>query len=338
MTNLQPTYGNFQVRGKIVGLEKENAYREGTTVDGKEYRSIRFGVKTSEENVVYVELFGMERDEVTIAHKDDNKNRKQIHWAERFEDLPEGYRLFMPVTVGLDKRKDLTEYDAVEYIRKNFKDGDSVFIRGSMNYREWKEETQVTHSIRSIWKSKKEIDFEDEKFEETNDFEQEIIFVGKEYDKENDKLYISTYIVTNKNGDFLPYNFTIYPNKTVKSSSGKESKLEKLAKKLAKFKFGTTIKVAGRIQNRVETVEIEVEEDDEWGVTPPSLRAATKIISELEIQRAFPETLIEKRYKEEDFIKPVEEEDDNPFANDDGDDEWGASDRGVDIGDDDLPF
>ncbi len=58
---LEQTKGKFKLVGKVVGINNENAYREGITKNGEgsPFKSLAFFVQTSKENRVRVELFGI---------------------------------------------------------------------------------------------------------------------------------------------------------------------------------------------------------------------------------------------------------------------------------------
>lgn len=335
MAELKPTYGNFSLRGQVVWKDRQNAYVEDVTSSGLEYRRIRFGVKTSEKNIVQVELFGAKFDEITLQHIESKKRDKKVKYGEHY-DLPEGYQLFMPVRIGLEQdengnniKKEMISYDAVKYINDNLKDGDTVFVFGSLRFSEYVNRNgetipQVTFEIRGIYHAS--IKYDDEEFEGQSIFDQQIIL--KSTQKKDNRLIVNSYIVTDNKGNFTTHNFYIDIDKYKKFARNVHTKL----------KFGTILNVEGYIHHTVE--EKEVETDDAWGESVKP-KVITNIIKELEITAAQkPSQEDIGYYKEEDFVKQDETED-NPFADDskDDDNDWGDSPDSLDNVDfDDDPF
>lgn len=323
MSKLQPTYGRFKVRGIVTGLDKDYAWVDSVSESsGRPYRIIRFNVKTSETNQVQVELVGSIQDNVYFYNREEKKSIA-VNWDSRYEERDDGYEL-IGVQVGLEKDdkgkniiKTLVPYDATKEIYNNLKDGDSVYIVGRLVYSEYETNngnkiSQVRNEIQRIYFTTDPVDFNAENFKEINDFKQDIIVVGSEYDKELNKLFVNTYIVTNKEGDFVPYQFTI---------DGEDKKLHTLLKNIKALPFGSLLNVEGKILNKVETVKIEDDmiEEDIWGDDESSFdnNVGSRIVKEMTIRRGIGSSLQKALYSEEDFIK---------------DDGW------IDIDDEDLPF
>lgn len=336
MAELQPTYGNFSLRGQVVWKDRQNSYVEDVSDSGYTYRRIRFGVKTEEENIVEVELFQTKFDEVTLQNIKTKKRDKQVKYGEH-HNLPEGYRLFMPINLGLEQdengnnvKKQLIPYDAIEYINDNLKNGDTVFIFGSPRFSSYKDRdgntvSQVTFEPRGIYLAS--IPYGDEEFEGESIFEQNIIINRTE--KVDNKLIVTAYIITDSKGNFTTYNFYIDINK-----------YKKFAMNVHKLKFGTKLNVEGYIHHTVDEKEVEV--DDGWGesVKPKTIM---NIIKELEITGAKkPEKEDIGIYKEDDFVPKKKENEDNPFVDDssNSDDEWGSASESNDDNpfDEDDPF
>ena len=64
---LEQTKGDFKLSGIVVGIAKENSYIEGETKFKKLYKTVKFGVKTSNTNILNVEIYGQE---FYLAHGD----------------------------------------------------------------------------------------------------------------------------------------------------------------------------------------------------------------------------------------------------------------------------
>jgi single-stranded DNA-binding protein len=365
---LTQTKSGFKFAGIVEGMN-DNSYNEGTIQqgknEGKSYRSVRFRVRTSPTNALQVELFGMEQDYV-YPYKQGKKGAdgkrskgetKRIPFEDR-NDLPEGYHLIgVSVSLKMEKdakgkekivRENMVDYDAVDEIYNNLSDGDSVYVAGEIQISEYEDrngeqQKQAKYIIKSIGLQKKPIDFADEKFEELNAFEQEIVFVGADVDKAS-----QTVVVTGRTiqyGDkFTDYQFYIRPN-------GKDSLVKLGAAFAKKVKFGDLVKVLGLALNKTEEVEVKsstekkkATNDDPFadaGEAPKGYdkTTVTNYIQELQITAIAKDengnSLFTKgKYKEDDFIieeliDEDEDDDKDPFASDDDE---------VEIGDDDLPF
>lgn len=353
---LKQTKGSFRAIGIVNRIANDGAYKEAEfdkgKNQGKEYRNLRFGVKTSETNELFVELFGMEKDafalkDTTKEEREELKKQKKkvptmkLSFEER-DNVPEGWTL-LGVKVGdyededSDKKKvkveTYVEFDAVDEIFNTFEDGDSISVSGDLNFREYENQQnekvkQVQYSIKYASKLAKPVDFEDEKFEEMSSFEQEIIFVGSNYDKKTQKLQVIGRTIDYK-GDFFDYPFVIdTTNEAVKQVAQAFHK---------KLKFGDFVKVMGLCINKTETVEKEVSDTNssifgDGGLAPKGQgKPVTQRVTEMQITAVDLQSFVQKKYKAEDFV--VEEElleeentENNPFASDEDED------------DDDVPF
>ena len=85
---LEQTISTFRGVGIVTGVDRDNFYNTGIVEkgknEGKEYRSLRFGVRTSPNQTIYVQMFGMEPDTVYVY---DNKTKKgeQVPYEEFLE-------------------------------------------------------------------------------------------------------------------------------------------------------------------------------------------------------------------------------------------------------------
>ncbi len=326
MSDLSETKGSFKLVGLAVGLQNENAFREGYVENGanrgRPYRSLKFGVRTSPINLVNVELYGVERETV-YPYSSKKKEATEIPWEQRFNP-PAGYKV-IGVDMNLDgKRTMLVEYDAIEYIYNNLADGDSVFAGGAIQWQEFlnREGEEIVASkfvIKNIYKTKQPVNFEAEKFVPTNDFEQTIVVTDTI--KDENKLLVNAYVI----------GYNTYCATQFVIDGGKQ---KGLAKTFSKLKFGDEVKVFGKIVNEVEVIKEEIEDDDDWGETPESYRGKiTNVNREMLITKADPDSLEKKKYKEDDFWDKNEDvENEVDDENDDAD--WGDDEEQ----EDDLPF
>jgi single-stranded DNA-binding protein len=337
-TKLEHTKGKFQLRGKIAGISNtEKSYKEGYTNSNKRFKSLAFYVQTSESNRVKVELFGVEREYVT-AYSSKAKESKKIEWAKRHDDHGDYKVMGVSMKIeGNDVRKVLVEYDAIDYIRKHLTEGDSVYITGEIDFQEYEnQQGEIKQAqrfmIRSITKIE-DINFEDEKFKEVSQFEQEIVAVETRVDAEEKKVYVDAKIIK-RDGTHVNTTFTVDGNKYPKLANN-------IAKRLS---FGDFIKVFGLIINapneeEVEEVDDFVDEDD-WGGDSEIKKDFSRTVingftRELQITSVDSSTYEQRKYKEEDFYSEEEEAFNGnvDFDNDNNDDDFGDEEEI-----DDLPF
>ena len=315
---LPQTKGTFQVRGIVSGVEKDNFYIEKKTNTGKDFRMINFGVEYEDKKTIYPSLNGMPRDKVYFSKKDKdtgNTDTKAIAWKDRIKKAPEGYRM-IGVLAGLQKIKDengkvrndnktLTEYDACEYISENLQDGDSVFVKGNLEFGSYtNKDGEVSRTTKfvptQISLCQKDVDFEAEDYAPAHDFTQTIVFVGIDQERENDKP-TGRFVVDAK---IVNYN----------SIESAEFIIEdaKLAKQMRSgLKPYNSIQVHGHINvvNNVEDVNDE-EDDDCWGESNAmdNKRVFAPTHRELIITGAKPSTIDKETYTEkaiDEAIKKV---------------------------------
>lgn len=315
---LPQTKGTFQVRGIVSGVEKDSFYVEKQTRTGKEFRMINFGVEYDDKKTIFPTLNGMPRDKVYFSKKDKdtgNTDTKAIAWKDRIKKAPEGYRM-IGVLAGLQKIKDengkvrndnktLTEYDACEYISENLQDGDSVFVKGNLEFGSYtNKDGEVSRTTKfvptRISLCQNDVDFEAEDYAPAHDFTQTIVFVGIDQERENDKP-TGRFVVDAK---IVNYN----------SIESAEFIIEdaKLAKKMRSgLKPYNSIQVHGHINvvNNVEDVNDE-EDDDCWGESNDmdNKRVFAPTHRELIITGAKPSTIDKETYTEkaiDEAIKKV---------------------------------
>ena len=315
---LPQTKGTFQVRGIVSGVEKDNFYIEKKTNTGKDFRMINFGVEYEDKKTIYPSLNGMPRDKVYFSKKDKdtgNIDTKAIAWKDRIKKAPEGYRM-IGVLAGLQKIKDengkvrndnktLTEYDACEYISENLQDGDSVFVKGNLEFGSYtNKDGEVSRTTKFVTTQislcQKDVDFEAEDYAPAHDFTQTIVFVGIDQERENDKP-TGRFVVDAK---IVNYN----------SIESAEFIIEdaKLAKQMRSgLKPYNSIQVHGHINvvNNVEDVNDE-EDDDCWGESNDmdNKRVFAPTHRELIITGAKPSTIDKETYTEkaiDEAIKKV---------------------------------
>ncbi|MCR8994585.1 hypothetical protein [Brevibacillus laterosporus] len=323
-TALEQTKGKIKLVGIVAGISNENAKREGyTKTSEKAYKSITFFVQTSKSNRVKIELFGMVKDQVS-AYSQKAKTTKKIDWAKR-NDNHGDYKV-LGVNLYLEKgedgkniRKVMVEYDAIDYIVSNLKDGDVVRIGGQIDFQEYedkqgkKKETQK-FNFNSITKLDEALDFDSPDFKEESKFEQEIVVTDTMKDEEKNTLIVSAKVIK-YGGETANATFVVNAND-----------YPKLANNMAnRFSYGDFIKVFGHIINSViltENTEDTTADEDDWGGDDEIKKDFENnyirdYLQELRITSVDSSTYEPKKYNEDDLES---EDEDNFNGNVDGED------------------
>lgn len=340
--DLPETKGSFQLKGIVSGTEKENFYKEIKTKSNKDMRMINFGVGYAEGSTLYVNLQGMEQDNVYFSKKAEKKGDKpetaKVPWADRFSYNREGFRL-IGKNIGVKKKVDengktvndkkvLTDFDACKEVNENLKDGASVFIRGNLDYSSFldnngnkKTSTKLTPNQISLCA---DVDFNDENFTQQNDFNQIIIFMGIDQEKENDKptgrFVVTAKIITYSNIEDVEF---IIENKDLAN---------KFKKSLKPY---NAIKVSGHMVSSTQTETVT--DEDDWGEEDAIEKVSAPTKREFIITGAKGSTIDKELYTEENVTEAMAKiaqanKAENDFGGDSNDD-WGEAD--LDSGDDD---
>jgi len=374
MAKLTQTKNSFKVIGKVTRIDKDGAFKEevmqtqGSKREGETYRSLRFGVKTSETNEITVSMFDYEPTEVFMWNSEKKKADKDYKgdripfgtWEEQQDELREqGYAVLQTrvgLTYGEDGKvqsKGLPSFVASQEIYNNLHNGDSVVVEGEIRYSKYKNRNdemveQKNYTIKKVFKLKDAVDFQAEDFEEVTYFEQEMVYVDIDIDKKEGKAY-----VTGRTIDFMEnFHDTQMIVKFKDDEGNNDAGMVKLASTLKdKVKFGDVITVYGDTLNRVIIEEVDDDESDKddlfadfGGKSKP--KHAQKFTSRTyvtEMQIHGVDGWEKGVYTEDDFVK-------NDLIDDNkGMDEFGGktkkkganpfdTDGQIEISDDDLPF
>lgn len=342
--DLQQTDGRFQLKGVVTGTSKDNFYKAIKTKSGRDMRIVNFGLvydkDAGKDKTLYLNVQGMEQDEVFFYKRATEKGQKgetkRVPWSERFKFSQEGYRM-IGTNVGITKKinekgdevndnRMLHDFDVCKAIQDNLSDGESIFVRGNIEYSSFTNSqgnkqlgVKLVPTQISLCK---EIDFNEE-FEPQNDFEQTIMFMGinKETDdsgKQTGRFVVSAKIVTY--GTIEDAEFII-----------EDAKLANMFR--TKLKPYNAIRVSGRIVTQIITEEVK--DDDEWGETSRMEQAKSPVKREFIIKGAKGSTVDTTLYSEQLVQEALAKIANAQKAKDDyadtSDDEWGS---GVDLGSD----
>ncbi len=339
--DLPETKGSFQLKGIVTGAEKDKFYKEIKTRSNKDMRIVNFGVTYDEDSTLYVNIQGMEQENVYFSKKSEKKGEKaetvKVPWMDRFTYNREGFRL-IGKNIGVRKKIDnegktvndkkiLTDFDACKEINDNLKDGASVFIKGNLDYSSYLDNAGNKRTSTKLVPNQislcKDVDFTDEKYEQQNDFNQVIVFVGIEQEKENDRptgrFIVLAKIITYNNIEDVEF---IIENKELANRFRKS------------LKPYYSIKVSGHMVTSIQTETIE--DDDEWGEEDAMEKVSTPIKREFIITGAKGSTLDKDTYTEENVMEAISKihkanKAESDFG--DSDDEWGEI-ASMDIDDD----
>lgn len=285
--DLPQTRGVFEIAGKVTGAQRNNFYNDATTKTGKQRRVLSFGIQANKTGApFYVELSGMPRDKVYFLRREDKakgieKDKLEVSWKDRLTyAVPEGYEM-MGVRVGVVKKQNdagkmvndnhvMTDFDAAKEIADNLHDGDSVYVRGNIEYSTYKGKHQVRFVPNQVSLCSKEVDFDAEDFKEIARFTQTIVYVDSRKADDSDEMVINAKIVN--------YNTIEDAEFFVNPNASKEH--AQLVKSIRKFiKPYTAFECFGPIVNQ-EKID-EVEEENIWGGTNDMKRQVSPVTRKL---------------------------------------------------------
>jgi hypothetical protein len=333
--NVRQTKGVFRLKGNVVGVNRDDFFKNKLTSTGKDMNIISFGVKTSEENTTYVRLQGMTDHEAKF-NKYDKENKKNIletvAWDDRFDFSKEGFQPQFGVRFGIDRdeKGNLTDqgvyfpYDVCLELKEKLKDDMGIFIQGQIDYSSFfseknGEKVKITgrqFKPTSIYSTKQDIDFGAEDFEEENVFKQEIIFMNIEKSTEEEgKFLIQTKIVTYSSVEDVEF-------------VTRNAKLVNQFKKALKPYY--MIEVTGRLVSKI-SIEENQEKEEVWGEDITNFdRVNAPRIKEMLITGAKPSTIDKDTYNAEIIDSIIKAE--NDFGKDENID-WGKVDEDIPWGD-----
>lgn len=347
--DLKQTVSTFQVRGIITGTKGKRFYNSGTTKNGGTWNAIEFGVNINENKSVFLKLSGFPRNEVYYYKRGENGARgitQKVAWRDRMKSPGEGFRL-IGVNISTGKNEDnrnvnevFTEWDAVEYLHANLHDGDSVFIKGNVEFSTYTDKDgNVQRKIdlvpTQISYTQEPIDFHAEGFEEEVLFDDTLVYTGIEQETDENSKATGRYILSGYSvgySDIVPVQFIL---------DKEHSKLANNIRK--KMKPFNSIKVWGKIDVIVDTTVVE-EEDDGWGESSKmeQRRINSPVRREYVVFKADPNSIDADTYTEKSVasaLKAIKNAKD-AVKNFTGKEDSGtdADDWGVDDDDDEAPW
>lgn len=345
--DLPETKGAFQLKGIVFGMEKDTAFKEIKTKSGKPMRMLNFGASYLDGETLYVNLQGMEQENVYFSKRAEKKGEKaetvKVPWADRFSYNREGFRL-IGKNIGVRKKVDsegktvndkkvLTDFDACKEVKENLKDGSSVFIRGNLDYSSFTDDKGNKRTSTKLVPNQislcSEIDFNDEKFEKQNDFNQVIIFMGIEQEKDDNDKPTGRFIVLAK---IVTYN-NIEDVQFIIEDKALANKFNKSLKPY------NAIKVSGHMISSTQTETVTKDDDDNWGEEDSIEKVSAPTKREFIITGAKGSSIDKELYTEENVTEAIAKiknanKAEESFGSDSNDD-WGDR-TDLDDGDDEA--
>lgn len=140
---MEQTKGYLRLEGKVWGLSNKEPYTNDSI------RSLSFGLQTEKDNSLFVQV----------------GNWKNSTLNTKVKINPNG------------EVEELNEQDAVDKIKANFKDGDSVYIKCRVDVNTYRK--KIDYLIGEIYKKSEVIDFNSSEFKEVNELVQNAVINEK---------------------------------------------------------------------------------------------------------------------------------------------------------------
>lgn len=333
--NLKQTANSFQLRGVVSGTKSQRFYKSGTGQSGSSWNSMEFGVKIAENKTVFVTLKGFVKPEVFYYQRGENGAKgvtQKVAWKDRNKAPGKDFRLMgINITTGKDEEgkninTTFVEYDAIENLRTTLTDGESVFIKGNLQFSSYTDRNGQTRKKvelvpTQISYTQKPIDFSAEDYKEMCEFENILVF--QSIDKEEDENGKAT-------GRFILSGYSIGYNSVENISFILKEESAKLAGNLKKaMKTGYSIKTFGRVEviNDISTVE---DDDTGWGETSPMQRVNSPTRREYVVYRAEPSSIDKDEYSEADIMEAIRKINASKKASENFGDKVSANDAVID--------
>jgi single-stranded DNA-binding protein len=297
---------------------------------GRTKNQVNFGIETSPNNVSFVSVEGFDADKAKFS-KYDSKEKKnyteEVEWEDRFEFDMDGYQPFFGTRVGLEldaKGKptisNMFGYDAAQELSERLTDEMGVYVEGQIKFSSYKKNDELKRYknfiATKVYAQKSEVDFEDDKFKEENRFEQEIVFIGIDQEKDPE---------TNKpTGRFIvDAKIVTYDGVEDATFIIEDKELAGKIKKGLKPYYG--IQVLGRLVTKIEADDT-TSSDDAWGSDDDMDSHSGIKFKEMVITKAYPASIDKESYTEEKLASVKKAEDDfgdikSDNSSDSGDDE-----------------
>ena len=341
MHNMKQTPSSFQLRGIVTGTKSQRFYKSGTSKNGGSWNSLEWGIKIADNKTVYVAMRGFPREEVFYYKKGENGAKgttQRVAWKDRKKAPGKDFKL-IGVNVSTGKNEEgknvnevFTEFDAIEWLHDNLSDGDSVFIKGNIQFSSYTDRNgQVRKKIElvptQISYTQNPVNFDAEDYVEMAEFENTLVFSS--IDQEEDENGKAT-------GKYILSGWSIGFNSVENVSFVIDEDHKKLATNIKKaMREGYSIKTFGRIEVIVDSTTVD-EDDAGWGESSPLERLNAPVRREYVVYRADPGSISKDDYSTDDIAAAIrkinaaksaaENFGEKINANVDVDDDWSVDD------------
>lgn len=153
---MENTKGYLRLKGIVWALDKKEAWENDSI------RTLSFGLKTSKDNSLFLQVGEWKNTALNVKIKGE----------------------------GSTEVEEINEQDAIDKIKKVFKDGDSVFVNARVQVDTYRK--KINYIVNQMYIEKEPIDFENTDFEETNELTQTVIVTEKS-NKRSVKVGLTTY-------------------------------------------------------------------------------------------------------------------------------------------------
>ena len=167
---MENTKGYFTAKGKIWGLNEKEP------MENSAVRMLSFGLQMSKDNSLFMQVGEWKNTTLNIKIKGE----------------------------GMDKPEEVNEQDAIDEVKRTFKDGDSVFINARVQVDTFRK--KLTFLVNQIYIEKDPIDFDAKDFVETNELNQVVVVTEK---PENRKVKVG---ITSYKGEMVEEELELNDN------------------------------------------------------------------------------------------------------------------------------
>ena len=320
--NVKVCKSKFTIIGNVVGTSSDRFFQSKTFDSGSTKNAVTFGLESSPKNVNYVVVDGFDGKEAWFS-KWDSKTKindiKKVSWDDRFNFDEDGYNPFFGTRIGLEldekgkpQISTLFGYDAAQELSEVLYDGMPLYTDGQISYTSYIKEGEVKRYKnlvpQKVYIQKGELDFESDKFKEENRFEQDLVWMGIEQEKDDKNKPTGRFIVYAK----IVTRESVEDTQFIIEDKGLAGKLKSNMKEY----YG--ISVMGRLVTRVESEA----DTDAWG-DDEDLHGDGVKFREMIITKAYPASIDKESYSEEILASVKQADDDfgDSVSNDDDDDE-----------------
>lgn len=214
---IKSLYGTFVFVGTPV-FSEDKLYTSGKSEGGFVYHKVKFGLKTKDNNVLFVELSGGYNSlKNNIIYTVDNEgNKMEVNWMDRFNptiiksvsDMRK-IKLNFETESENDSMAVLSQYDAVQEIKQNLSKDKRIVVVGNFKVEKYKDSNGIARSSMKYIPQKIRL----AKEEEINKAELTLSFV---FDKESwDESRLKSENIVDITAYTTYFDKTLTPNRNV---------------------------------------------------------------------------------------------------------------------------